>query len=98
MHREALEKFIELDDARGAARAYNNMGYLLRRKNDRNKALKAYDEVENILKSSDDPALVGSQLILARAFIDIGEIDRARHHSIDAFEKTEDGEDWPLHE
>jgi len=42
------------------------MGYLLRRKNDRTKALEAYGEVEAILKESDGMDLIGSQLILAR--------------------------------
>ncbi len=38
MHRDALEIFIKLKDAIGAARCYNNMGYILRRKNDTSKA------------------------------------------------------------
>ena len=41
-HKEALEVQVELGDAKGAARTYNNMGYLYRRKNDRTKALEAY--------------------------------------------------------
>jgi tetratricopeptide (TPR) repeat protein/DNA-binding MarR family transcriptional regulator len=97
MHREALEKFIELGDAKGAARSYNNMGYLLRRKNDRVKALEAYGEVEAILKESDGTELIGSQLILARSFLDLGEIDRARDHALQAFERTDDAEDPVLH-
>ena len=97
MHREALEKFIELEDAKGAARSYNNMGYLLRRKNDRAKALEAYGEVEAILKESDGMDLIGSQLILARSFLDLGEIDRARDHALEAFEQTDGGSDAVLH-
>ena len=97
MHREALEKFIELEDAKGAARSYNNMGYLLRRKNDRTKALEAYGEVEAILKESDGMDLIGSQLILARSFLDLGEIDRARDHALEAFERTDGGSDPVLH-
>jgi tetratricopeptide (TPR) repeat protein len=97
MHREALEKFIQLEDAKGAARSYNNMGYLLRRKNDRVKALEAYGEVETILKESDGTDLIGSQLILARSFLDLGEIDRARDHALEAFERTDGGEDAVLH-
>ena len=31
MHKEALEIFIKVKDAIGAARSYNNMGYLLRK-------------------------------------------------------------------
>tara|TARA_B110000438_G_scaffold38601_1_gene38351 strand:+ start:1287 stop:3812 length:2526 start_codon:yes stop_codon:yes gene_type:complete len=97
MHRDALTKFIELDDAKGAARSYNNMGYLLRRRNDKAKALEAYGEVEKILSQSDSEELVGSQLILARAFLELDEIDRARDHALTAFEKTADSEDAQLH-
>ena len=50
--RKALELFISIGDAVGAARSYNNMGYILRR-GDKNKALEAYSEVENILSSDD---------------------------------------------
>ena len=97
MHRDALTKFIELDDAKGAARSYNNMGYLLRRRNDKAKALEAYAEVEKILSQSDSEELIGSQLILARAFLELDEIDRARDHALTAFEKTADSEDVQLH-
>ncbi|MCS5533587.1 MAG: tetratricopeptide repeat protein [Candidatus Poseidoniaceae archaeon] len=97
MHRDALEKFIELDDARGAARSYNNMGYLLRRRNDKPKALEAYGEVEKILSESDSQDLLGSQLILARAFLELDEIDRARDHALTAFEKTDGIDDVQLH-
>ena len=97
MHRDALKKFIELDDAKGAARSYNNMGYLLRRRNDKPKALEAYAEVEKILSQSDSEELIGSQLILARAFLELNEIDRARDHALTAFEKTADSEDIQLH-
>ena len=97
MHRDALTKFIELDDAKGAARSYNNMGYLLRRRNDKAKALEAYAEVEKILSQSDSEELIGSQLILARAFLELNEIDRARDHALTAFEKTADSEDIQLH-
>ena len=97
MHRDALEKFIELDDAKGAARSYNNMGYLLRRRNDKSKALEAYGEVEKILSQSDSEELLGSQLILARAFLELDEIDRARDHALTAFEKTDGIDDIQLH-
>ena len=97
MHRDALEKFIELDDAKGAARSYNNMGYLLRRRNDKSKALEAYGEVEKILSQSDSEELLGSQLILARAFLELDEIDRARGHALTAFEKTDGIDDIQLH-
>ena len=97
MHRDALTKFIELDDAKGAARSYNNMGYLLRRRNDKGKALEAYAEVEKILSQSDSEELIGSQLILARAFLELDEIGRARDHALAAFEKTADSSDIQLH-
>ncbi|MEZ8079446.1 MAG: tetratricopeptide repeat protein [Candidatus Poseidoniaceae archaeon] len=97
MHRDALKKFIELDDAKGAARSYNNMGYLLRRRNDKPKALEAYAEVEKIISQSDSEELIGSQLILARAFLELNEIDKARDHALTAFEKTADSEDIQLH-
>lgn len=96
MHRDALEQFIECGNARGAARSYNNMGYLLRRKNDIPKALEAYGEVEKILQDSPDDELVATQLTLARAFIELGEIDRARNHALQAFEVS-DGGDALLH-
>ena len=97
MHREALEKFIECGDAKGAARSYNNMGYLLRRKNDVSKALEAYGEVEKILSESDGVELIGTQLTLARAFLELNEIDRARDHALQAFEVSDDGSDVLLH-
>ena len=96
MHRDALEQFIECGNARGAARSYNNMGYLLRRKNDIPKALEAYGEVEKILQDSPDDELIATQLTLARAFIELGEIDRARNHALQAFEVS-DGGDALLH-
>jgi tetratricopeptide (TPR) repeat protein len=97
MHHDALEKFIQFGDAKGAARSYNNMGYLLRRKNDIPKALEAYGEVETILQGSNDTELIGTQLTLARAFIELGEIDRARSHALQAFENTDGGDDVLLH-
>ena len=98
MHREALEGFIGIADEQGAARSYNNMGYLLRRKNDTKGALEAYGQVENILSSSKDPAgLVASRISLARALLDLGESDRARDHAIASFETTQDDEGGMLH-
>jgi tetratricopeptide (TPR) repeat protein/DNA-binding MarR family transcriptional regulator len=97
MHRDALEMFIEFGDEKGAARSYNNMGYLLRRKNERSKALEAYGEVEEILKQSQDVSLISTQLTLARAFIELGEIDRARDHALSAFERTDNDDDVLLH-
>jgi tetratricopeptide (TPR) repeat protein len=98
MHREALEGFIAIADEQGAARSYNNMGYLLRRKNDTKGALEAYGQVEKILSSSSNPAgLVASRISLARAFLDLGETDRAREHAIASYEATQDQEEGMLH-
>ena len=92
-----LKNFIELGDAKGAARTYNNMGYLLRRKNDRTKALESYGEVETILEENDDIELISAQLILARSFLDLGETERARKHALDAFEKSDNSENQQIH-
>ena len=97
MHLEALAIFIKVKDAIGAARSYNNMGYILRRKNDKSKALESYGEVEAILKENDNDELIGSQLILARSLMDLGEIERARDHALEAFDKTDKLNDKQLH-
>jgi len=97
MHNDALKNFIELGDATGAARTYNNMGYLLRRKNDRSKALESYGEVETILEQNENIELISAQLILARSFLDLGEIERARKHALDAFEKSDNSENQQIH-
>lgn len=96
-HKQALKHYISLGHARWAARTYNNIGYLLRRKNETTKALEAYAEVESILSSSDDIELINSQITLARAFIDLGEIERARSHAMAAHERTSQLDDKPLH-
>lgn len=96
-HRDALKRYIELGNAKWAARTYNNIGYLLRRKNERNKALEAYREVEVILSESGDDELLNSQITLARALIDLGEVERARNHAMDAHERTSDLDDKALH-
>lgn len=96
-HRDALKRYIELGNAKWAARTYNNIGYLLRRKNERNKALEAYREVEVILSESGDDELLNSQITLARALIDLGEVERARNHAMDAHERTSGLDDKALH-
>ena len=60
----------------------------MRRKNERNKALEAYGEVEAILESSDDDELIYSQITLARSLIELGEVDRAREHAMASHERT----------
>ena len=98
MHKDALEIFIAKKDAIGAARSFNNMGFILRRKNDKVKALESYSEVEKILEENpENQELISAQLILARSFLDLGEIDRARDHALDAFDKTDNLDDKQLH-
>jgi tetratricopeptide (TPR) repeat protein len=96
-HKQALSSYIQQGDALWAARTYNNIGYLLRRKKERSKALEAYGEVESILSSSDEPSLINSQITLARALIDLDELDRAKDHAIAAHERTAEGDDALLH-
>jgi len=96
-HKKALKHYIALGNAKWAARTYNNIGYLLRRKNERNKALEAYGEVEVILNDTNDEELLSSQLTLARALMDLGEVERARHHAIEAHERTSQLGDAALH-
>ena len=96
-HKQALKHYISLGHAKWAARTYNNIGYLLRRKNERAKALEAYGEVEAILKSSDDDELINSQITLARALIALGEVDRAREHAMASHERTSSMDDSLLH-
>ena len=96
-HKAALKHYISLGNARWAARTYNNIGYLLRRKNERNKALEAYGEVEAILESSDDDELIYSQITLARSLIELGEVDRAREHAMASHERTSALGDGVLH-
>ena len=97
MHTKALELFISMNNALGAARSYNNMGYILRRKGEKDKALEAYSEVESILSSNDSPDLIPAQIVLARALLDLGQQDRARDHALSSYERTIDIEDSILH-
>ena len=97
MHRKALELFIAMGNAVGAARSYNNMGYILRRNGDKAKALEAYGEVESILSSDDSSELIPAQIVLARALLDLGENDRARDHALSSYERSESSEDAILH-
>ena len=97
MHRKSLELFISLGDALGAARSYNNMGYILRRNGDKSKALEAYSEVESILSDDDSLDLIPAQIVLARSLLDLGEHDRARDHALSSYERSEDLDDPILH-
>ena len=97
LHRKALEIQIAMRDAVGAARSYNNMGYIFRRRKDDRHALEVYGNVENLLESEDDPELCDARISLATAFLEMGELDRARDHAMVAFEETEDKDMDILH-
>jgi tetratricopeptide (TPR) repeat protein len=97
MHHKALELFISMSDALGAARSYNNMGYILRRNGDKVKALEAYSEVENILQGDDSLDLIPAQIVLVRSLLDLGEHMRARDHALSSYERSESSEDPILH-
>ena len=87
LHHKALAIYVELNDAKGASRTYNNIGYLFRRKSDRVKALEAYSDVESILL--EHPELLSSRIILARSLLDLDEVERAREHAMTAFEQSQ---------
>ena len=89
MHRKSLEIQISLRDAVGAARSYNNMGYIYRRRKDNRRALEVYGNVEELLKQEDNPELCDARIRLASAFLEMGEMERARDHAMTAFEETE---------
>lgn len=91
LHKEALESFIKLNDPRGAARTYNNMGYIYRRQRNDKRALEVYANVEQLLESEDDPELVESRIKLASAFLEMGENDRAKEHAFLAHDETNEG-------
>ena len=90
MHRKSLEIQISLRDAVGAARSYNNMGYIYRRRKENRRALEVYGNVEELLDAEDNPELCDARIRLASAFLEMGEMDRARDHAMTAFEETED--------
>jgi tetratricopeptide (TPR) repeat protein len=96
-HTKALQHYIKLKNNKLAARTYNNLGYLYRRKNDKATALEAYAEVEKIVADSDDETLLAHRLTLTRALIDLDEIERARDHALNCFERTQDLDDAKLH-
>ena len=97
LHKEALASFIKLNDPRGAARTYNNMGYIYRRQRDDKRALEVYANVEGLLDSEKDPELVESRIKLAAAFLEMGELDRAKEHAFTAHDETNAGNDAVLH-
>jgi tetratricopeptide (TPR) repeat protein len=92
LHRKALQIQTHKDirDAVGAARSYNNMGYIYRRRKDVRRALEVYGNVEDMLKLEDNPELSEARIRLASAFIEMGELDRAREHALASFDNTKD--------
>jgi len=97
LHGEALEIFIATKDAHGAARTYTNMGYIFRHRKDTKRALEVYGNVEDLLASEADSTLNEVRIKLASAFLEMGEVERAREHAMLSFEETEEGEDKALH-
>jgi tetratricopeptide (TPR) repeat protein len=97
LHRQALEIQISTRDAVSAARSYNNMGYIFRRRRDNRHALEVYSNVENLLESEDNPELCDSRIRLASAFLEMGELDRARDHAMLAHDETKDNGQDTLH-
>lgn len=97
MHRKSLELFISMGDALGAARSYNNMGYILRRNGDKTQALEAYAEVEKILSEDDSLELIPAQIVLARSLLELDEHSRARDHALSSYERSESSDDPILH-
>jgi tetratricopeptide (TPR) repeat protein/DNA-binding MarR family transcriptional regulator len=88
LHRNALKIQIGIRDAVGAARTYNNMGHIFRRRRDIRRALEVYGNVEDLLKKEKDPELNDARIRLASAFIEMEELDRARDHALFAYENT----------
>ena len=96
LHKEALESFIKLDDPRGAARTYNNMGYIYRRLRDDKLAMEVYENVEGLLDSEQDPELVESRIKLASALLEMGDSERAKEHAFKSYDETNEGDDAGL--
>ena len=70
------------------------MGYIFRRRRDTRHALEVYGNVEELLNSEGGSELSDARIRLASAFIEMGELDRARDHALLAYEETkESGED-----
>ena len=73
------------------------MGYIYRRQRDDKRALEVYANVEGLLNSEEDPELVESRIKLAAAFLEMGELDRAKEHAFKAHDETTSGDDAVLH-
>tara|TARA_Y100000588_G_scaffold385158_1_gene477860 strand:- start:1055 stop:3583 length:2529 start_codon:yes stop_codon:yes gene_type:complete len=97
LHRNALKIQIDIRDAVGAARSYNNMGSIFRRRKDLRRALEVYGNVEDLLEKEQVPELNEERIRLASAFIEMGEFDRAREHALFSYENTKDSDQDFLH-
>ena len=97
LHRNALQIQVDIRDAVGAARSYNNMGSIFRRRKDSRRALEVYGNVEDLLEKEQDPDLNEERIRLASAFIEMGEFDRAREHALFSYENTKDSNQDFLH-
>jgi len=97
LHLDALNIFNELSVSIWSARTYNNLGFLYRRKGDKNNARKAYSNVENILEAENNPSLAPARISLARAYLDMGEVELAREHAFAAHSETDELGDSVLH-
>ena len=97
LHKKALEMQIKLRDAQGAARSYNNMGYIFRRQRDNKRALEVYGNVEELLDSEESSDLTEARIRLASAFLEMGEMDRARDHAMKAHDETAQNNQEKLH-
>ena len=95
LHRNALKIQVDIRDALGASKSYNNMGSIFRRRKDLRRAMEVYGNVEDLLEKEDNPELNEERIGLASAFIEMGEYDRAREHALFAYEDTKDsGQDF----
>ena len=80
-----------------STRSYNNMGYIFRRQRDNKRAIEVYGNVEELLESEDSPDLTEARIRLASAFLEMGEMDRARDHAMKAHDETAENNQEKLH-
>ena len=73
------------------------MGYIFRRRKDIRHALEVYGNVEDLLKSENNPELCDARIRLSSAFLEMGELDKSREHALIAFDETDNSEQSFLH-
>jgi tetratricopeptide (TPR) repeat protein len=88
MLRQALGIQINTNDAKGAADSYISMGAIFRQRRDDRRAREVYENVEEMLKIEDNNLLTAARLRLADAFLEIGEIEKAREHALAVHDYT----------